>query len=100
MSTSDLGELRVVDRPDADRYELSAGGERVGLIDYRRIRADVIAMTHAEVDPALGGRGLGSVMVREALQDVRARALKVRPDCPFVADYIARHHDEVGDLLA
>ena len=57
-------------------------------------------MTHAEVDPSREGRGLGSTLVRGALDDVRARGLKVRPDCPFVADYIARHADDVGDLLA
>jgi uncharacterized protein len=45
------------------------------------------------------GRGLASQLVAGALENVRARGLKVVPRCPFVRAYIARH-PEYRDLLA
>ncbi len=51
----------------------------------------VIAFLHAEVDPSRERRGLGSALVRGALDDARARGLSVRPVCPFVAWYIETH---------
>ncbi len=89
----------VADHPESDRYEIALDGERVGLLTYR-ISADVIAFLHAEIDPARGGQGLGSQLARTALHDARGRGLRVRPLCPFVADFIERHPDEYGDLVA
>lgn len=89
----------VTDHPDRSRYELTIDGHQVGLIDYQ-IADGVISLLHEEVDPALEGRGLGSMLARGALDDVRAHGLAVRPVCPFVAAFIERHRDEYGDLLA
>lgn len=50
-------------------------------------------MVHTDVDPKWEGHGAGSALVQGALDDVRARGLKVRPVCPFVAAYIRRHPD-------
>lgn len=58
----------------------------------------MIAFTHTEVDDAVEGQGLGSRLIRYALDDVRARGLKVRPVCPFVKTWIRRHED-YQDLL-
>ena len=88
----------VRDAPDRNRYEIATGGETVGVLDYR-LGDSEIAFVHAEVDPAHGGQGLGSTLAREALDDARRRDLKVRPLCPFVADYVTRHPDEYGDLI-
>jgi uncharacterized protein len=93
------GEPTVQDHPESRRYEIELDGTRVGLLTYR-IEGDVIAFTHAEIDPAVGGRGLGSHLARVALDDARARGLAVRPQCPFVADFVARHEAEYGDLVA
>jgi predicted GNAT family acetyltransferase len=35
--------------------------------------------------------GVGSRLILGALTDARSRGLKVRPQCPFVAAYIAKH---------
>jgi predicted GNAT family acetyltransferase len=53
---------------------------------------------HTEIDDAFEGRGLGSILVRAALDAARSRGLAVRPDCPFVRGYIARH-PEYLDLV-
>lgn len=91
-------DIDVRDNPDAARYEITVDRELVGFVTYR-VSDEVISFMHAEVDPSREGQGLGSRLVRDTLDDARARGLAVRPLCPFVADYIARH-DEYGDLVA
>jgi predicted GNAT family acetyltransferase len=54
---------------------------------------------HTDVDPKWEGKGVGAALVQGALDDVRARGLKVRPFCPFVAAYI-RRHPEYDDIVA
>jgi predicted GNAT family acetyltransferase len=97
MSPSDQV-ISVANRPDRDRYEIELDGERVGLLLYR-LAGDIITYRHTETDPSVGGRGLGSTLVRFALDDARARGLSVIPVCPFVAHFIVRHPD-YEDLVA
>lgn len=93
-------EVTVADRPDRGRYELELDGELVGVLTYRLDAAGgVITHRHTEVQPARGRRGLGSELVRFALDDVRARGLTVCPQCPFVGAFIDRH-PEYADLVA
>jgi predicted GNAT family acetyltransferase len=54
---------------------------------------------HTDVDPRSEGKGAGAALLQGALDDVRARGLKVRPYCPFVAAYLQRH-PEYQDLIA
>lgn len=89
----------VTDNAERHRYEISLAGERVGLLTYR-VSDGVIAMLHAEIDPAHGGRGLGTVLARQALADARSRGLSVRPLCPFVADVVRRDPDAYAGLIA
>ncbi len=90
-------QVAVADNPEADRYELTVDGERAGFVTYRQ-SPGVITFLHAEVHPSRERRGLGSQLVRGALDDARARGLTVRPVCPFVAWFIETHED-YQDLL-
>lgn len=56
-------------------------------------------LTHTEVPEAAEGEGIGSSLVRAALEDARAKGLKVVPDCPFVGSYLKRH-PEYQELVA
>jgi predicted GNAT family acetyltransferase len=85
-------EVTVTDNSDAARYEIAVDGERAGFVTYRQ-SPSVITFLHAEVHPSRERRGLGSQLVRGALDDARARGLAVRPVCPFVAWYIETHAD-------
>jgi predicted GNAT family acetyltransferase len=87
----------VVDRPGEHRYVVRAGGAVAGVAEYRR-RGDRVVFTHTGIAPAYGGRGLGSRLVRAALDDVRAQGASVVPRCPFVAEWIRRHPD-YADLV-
>jgi uncharacterized protein len=50
------------------------------------------------VPPELGGKGIGSKLIRGALDSVRADGLKVIPQCPFVKAFIEKNPD-YQDLL-
>jgi uncharacterized protein len=91
-------EAVVVDVPEASRYELRVGGRLGGLAAYRR-RNGRIAFTHTEVDESLEGRGFGSRLAAEALDDARRQGLEVAPLCPFISYFIERH-PEYEDLVA
>lgn len=84
---------------DRHRYEIRVDGELAGFADVRR-DGDVLVVPHTEIDPAFGGRGLGSALVRGLLDDAKARGLRVDPVCPFVASYLDRHPQEYADLRA
>jgi predicted GNAT family acetyltransferase len=92
-------EPRVVDDPEQSRYELWVGSTRAGLIQYLPEEEDTVLLVHTEVDPAFEGQGLGERLVADALDDLRARGLKLVPLCPFVRAYL-RHHPEQADLVA
>jgi uncharacterized protein len=79
------------------RYELDADG--VTAVLYYRIADGVITLVHTETPPQAQGKGIASRLVKEALDDIRAKGLKVVPRCPFVRSYMGRH-PEYNDLLA
>jgi predicted GNAT family acetyltransferase len=86
----------VRDNTERHRFELDADGH-VAFSNYRRDDGTITIM-HTEVPTELGGKGIGSALVRGLLEIVRAQGLKVVPLCPFVAGYIAKH-PEYADLL-
>jgi predicted GNAT family acetyltransferase len=90
-------EPTVQDNPEDERYEIRDGDRVIGVAAYHR-RGDTFVFTHTEVDPDEGESGLGSKLVRAALDDVRARGGAVEPQCPFVRGWIERH-PEYADLV-
>jgi hypothetical protein len=86
----------VRDKADRHRFELDAGGH-TAFSNYRRDGATLTIM-HTEVPAELNGRGIGSALARGLLDIARAQGLTVKPLCPFVASYIAKH-PEYADLL-
>ena len=81
---------RVADDREARRFELFLEDELAGFIDYKVTSAG-LSFLHTEIDPRFGGRGLGSVLVRGALDAARSGGLSVLPFCPFVRRYIQEH---------
>ncbi len=59
----------------------------------------MITFTHTEVGDAFEGRGVGGQLARRALDDARARGLRVQPRCSFIRSWIDRH-DDYQDLVA
>jgi predicted GNAT family acetyltransferase len=87
----------VHNNEERSRYELVEQGH-TAFAAYE-IDGDVITFTHTVVPSAMQGMGVGSRLIAAALADVRGRGLKVVPQCPFVAAYIAKH-PEWQDLRA
>ena len=48
-------------------------------------------LTHTEVPKSMEGKGLGSAIVKLALEDIEQKGLTLVPLCPFVALYLKRH---------
>lgn len=48
---------------------------------------------HTEVDESFGGRGLGGILVGQAMADVAARSVTVVPLCPFVKGWLEKNED-------
>ena len=91
--------VEVRNNPAKHRYELWADGELAGYTQYVLDRGRM-AFLHTEVHESYEGMGLGGRLARAVLDDACTRGLVVMPFCPFIADFIERHLDEYGDLVA
>ena len=88
----------VIHNEGAQRYEILLDGQKVGHADYK-VDGDVLVFDHTEVDPAQQGKNLAGILMRQALEDVRARGLKMRPVCSYVVKFVERY-GEFADLVA
>ena len=80
------------------RFEIHVDGALAGIAHYD-LSNGVADFDHTEVSPAYNGRGLGTTLVRGALDQVRAAGTwKVRATCPFVVTFLKRH-PEYNDLV-
>jgi predicted GNAT family acetyltransferase len=86
----------IVNNRAHHRFELAVEGHIAAT--YYQIVDSVITFVHTEVPPELGGKGIGSKLIRGALDQVRSEGLKVVAQCPFVKAYIDKH-GEYADLL-
>ena len=86
----------VVNNVQKHRYELAVDGHLAAA--YYTIADGVVTFDHTEVPAELGGTGVGSQLIKGALDQVRAAGLKVIAQCPFVKAYIGKHA-EYADLL-
>jgi len=81
--------IAVSDNEAAHQFEARVQGHLARLVYYRT--GNFVVLAHTEVPDAISRRGIGSRLVRAALDDARARQLRVVPRCPFVDAYIERH---------
>lgn len=102
MATDKTGaQASVTDNPAEQRYEITvsdAGGTpaTAGFTAYRDRDAKGVAervFFHTEVGEEFGGRGLGTILITEALDDTRARGRVIVGVCPMVAAFLKKHPD-------
>lgn len=70
--------MAIAHHPERGEFELELDGRRAGYLTYREEHGRALLL-HVEVEPALRGRGLGALLARAALEDVRARGLEPVP---------------------
>jgi uncharacterized protein len=87
--------LEVRDNPGRSRFELETPAG-TAYSDYNLV-GQLLTIKHTEVPEELEGQGIGSRLARGALEQARARGLKVVARCPFVSGYMQRH-PEFDDL--
>jgi uncharacterized protein len=63
-----------------------------------RIDADHLVLIHIHVPAELEGHGVGSALVRAAIELAIERHLTVVPRCPFARSWLERHPD-AGDQV-
>jgi predicted GNAT family acetyltransferase len=89
--------VRIWDDEENHRYALEVDGHQAGMAVYH-LRGGRHFFVHTEVDEEYSGRGLGTRLVKHALDDVREMGGQVVPLCPLFAAYIKRH-PEYDDLV-
>jgi uncharacterized protein len=91
-------QIEIVRNEQRHRYEALLDSELAGFMTYR-LHDGTIELVHTEIDDAFEGKGVGSVFVRDVLDEIRSDGtLRVVPSCPFVAEWIERHPD-YADLV-
>jgi predicted GNAT family acetyltransferase len=89
-------DTRVTHNEVESRYELRAGDEEIGIAEYRlHDTADgtVAEFHHTFITPPRRDQGNAERLVSAALDDVRARGLRVRATCWYVDQFLIEHPD-------
>lgn len=76
--------------PLQSRYELLAEGQVVGIAEYET-KGNVLQLLHTEVLPGNEGKGYGSQLAKQVLDDIGRQGKQVRPLCEFMAAYLDKH---------
>ncbi len=84
--------VEVVGVPERNAYEIRLDGTTIGEELYFDDGEHRVFYA-TEVDPVFGGRGLGSILIRDALADTVASGRRIVPACPFVVRWVTRNDD-------
>ena len=89
--------LDVVDRADpapkrTGRLVVEVDGH-VAELQYR-VHNGKLILIHTEVPEALGGRGLGGMLVAAGLDKAAAEGLTVWPWCSYARSWLEKHPEE------
>ena len=87
----------VEENPAKHRFEILVDDALAGFTAYIP-RGEMLVFTHTEVDDRFQNMGVGAALIRDTLDQVRARGGRVVPQCPFMAAFIKRH-PEYADLV-
>ena len=82
--------LEVKNNQSKSRFEAILDG-KTAFIQYRKEADGALNLFHTEVPEEFEGKGVGSRLVKNTLEQIKDGNLKVNPSCPFVAAYIERH---------
>lgn len=94
--SSDGVEPDIVRNEPRGRFELGGAPDK-GYLAFQQGDGR-LTLVHTEVADDLEGEGVGSALVRAALDHAETEGLTVVPQCGFVAGWLERHPDRAAEL--
>ena len=88
----------IIHNSTTQRFEITIDGITT-FLSYQVCDSGVWNYNHTIVPKELGGRGLGSQLVKFALDYAKSENKKIIASCSFVASYVDKH-PEYQDLVA
>ena len=88
----------IIHNSTTQRFEITIDGI-TAFLSYQVCDSGVWDYNHTIVPKELGGRGLGSQLVKFALDYAKSENKKIIASCSFVASYVDKH-PEYQDLVA
>jgi len=89
---------KVTHQPENSLFAIQIDGD-MAYQEYIQTKTDLV-ITHTEVPKQLEGKGLGSLLAKNALQYAEENGLKIMPLCPFMAAYMRKNYETYKHLLA
>ena len=90
--------IAILKNEELNRFEIYSDGALAGFAEFK-VSNQMISYTHTEIDPKFGGQGLGSQLIKEALDEALNQNLEVAPYCSFVSAYIKKNSENYLDLV-
>lgn len=93
--------MEVVRMNDGNKGFFQAVEDEIqaGLMTYSWAGNDKFIIDHTEVNPDFSGKGVGKLMVMDAVDYARANNIKIIPLCPF-AKSVFDKDAEIRDVLS
>ncbi len=85
----DLSKLEVIHNQEKKRFEIQIG-DQIAMVKYILGSSEII-FTHTEVPEEFEGHGVAGKIAKVAVEYAKAQGLRIRPMCPYMAEYIKRH---------
>src|SRR5690554_1346290 len=81
----------LVDNQQAKQFQFELEQGVIARIEYIKTQDGRIYLTHTEVPQAYGGKGIGSKLIGQTLELIKAQGWSLIPLCPFGVKYLHRH---------
>jgi predicted GNAT family acetyltransferase len=92
-------EISKEDGETRGRYVATIDGHEAELTYSKLGDSGNVIADHTGVPEELGGRGIGSALVRHLVEDARNNGFRIMPLCPFVKAQYRKHPDWADVML-
>jgi len=87
----DAAAIVIQNNTDNRSWEALLDGELVGVVVYESVGASRLALTHAAIEEHHRMRGIGTRLISEMLDNVRAQHQTITVWCTAVVDFLEKH---------
>jgi predicted GNAT family acetyltransferase len=87
-----LNALTIRNNPARQRFEVLDGDTAVGQAAYVDDGDGHRIFYHTVIDEEHGGQGLAGRLAAQALDETVAAGLVIVPVCPYIKNYLGKHH--------